>query len=99
VIERVIRAYDPKPGAFTIADGVEVKCYGARASHMHTQVDEPGVVLTIDDDGMLVACGEGTIRIAEVHPSGKRRQTAREWAQGRGIAPSAVLGLPDDHAA
>jgi methionyl-tRNA formyltransferase len=97
IIEQLIRGYDPRPGAFTTADGVEVKCFGPRASHMHTHVDDPGVVLTIDDDGMLVACGEGTIRILEVHPSGKRRQTAREWAHGRGIAPGAVLGA-NDHA-
>ena len=93
VVANVVRAYDPKPGAFTTHGGVEVKCYGVRPSHMHTHVDAPGTVLAIDIDGMLVACGEGTVRIADVHPSGKRRQTAREWAAGRGVTVNDVLGL------
>lgn len=91
-IANVIRAYDPRPGAFTTHQGVDVKCFGVRPSHMHTHVDVPGTVLSIDDEGMLVACGEGTVRILDVHPSGKRRQTAREWAAGRGIAIDDVLG-------
>jgi methionyl-tRNA formyltransferase len=91
-VANVIRAYDPKPGAFTTHCGADVKCYGARASHMHTHVDDAGTVLAIDDDGMLVACGEGTIRILEVHPSGKTRQRARDWAAGRGITVNDVLG-------
>jgi methionyl-tRNA formyltransferase len=59
---------------------------------MHTHVDEPGTVLAIDDQGLLVACGEGTVRIVDVHPSGKRRQHVREWAAGRGVAINDVLG-------
>ena len=87
-----IRAYDPRPGAFTTLHGVDVKCFGVRASHMHTHVDVPGTVLAIDGDGMLVACGEGTVRLTDVHPSGKRRQRVQEWLAGRGIAVSDVLG-------
>jgi methionyl-tRNA formyltransferase len=91
-IANLIRAYDPRPGAFTTLGDIDVKCYGVRASHMQTHVDVPGTVLTIDADGMMVACGEGTVRIADVHPSGKRRLHAYEWAAGRGIAPGNVFG-------
>ena len=91
-VANVIRAYDPRPGAFTTQHGVDVKCFGARASHMHTPVDMPGTVIAIDDDGMMIACGEGTVRISDVHPSGKRRQSVREWAAGRGVAINDVLG-------
>lgn len=94
-IANVIRAYDPRPGAFTTLNGVDIKCFGARASHMHTHVDDPGTVLAIDDAGMLVACGEGTVRILDVHPSGKRRLRASDWAAGRGIAINEILGT--DH--
>lgn len=92
-VANTIRAYDPRPGAFTTLHGVDVKCFGVRASHMHTTVDTPGTVLAIDDAGLMVACGEGTVRIAEVHPSGKRRQTVREWAAGRGVVINDVLGI------
>ena len=91
-VANVIRAYDPRPGAFTTLHGVDVKCFGVRPSHMHTHVDAPGTVLAIDDSGMLVACGEGTVRILDVHPAGKKRQTAREWAAGRGVSINDLLG-------
>lgn len=92
-VANVVRAYDPRPGAFTTQRGLEVKCFGVRTSAMHTQVDAPGTVLTIDDDGILIACGQGTVRIADVHPSGKRRQSVYDWAAGRGIAVADVLGI------
>ncbi len=98
-VANLIRAYDPRPGAFTPHRGVDVKCFGVRPSHMHTYVDVPGTVLALDDDGMLVACGEGTVRIAEVHPSGKRRQRVQDWAAGRGIAINDVLGTVPPFAA
>jgi methionyl-tRNA formyltransferase len=88
-----IRAYDPRPGAFTVHRGADVKCYGVRPSHMHTHVDTPGTVLAIDETGLLVACGEGTVRITEVHPSGKRRQRVQDWLAGRGIAIGDTLGI------
>jgi len=92
-IANVVRAYDPRPGAFTTLRGLEVKCFGVRASAMHTRVDVAGTVLAIDDQGMLVACGEGTVRISDVHPSGKRRQSVYDWAAGRGLAVGDVFGM------
>ncbi len=92
-IANLIRAYDPRPGAFTRHRGVDVKCFGVRASHMHTHVDAPGTVLALDDHGLLIACGEGTVRISEVHPSGKKRQRVQQWMAGRGIAIDDVLGI------
>ena len=54
---------------------------------------DPGALLSIDESGMLVACGSGGgVRIGYVHPAGKRRLAALDWAQGRGIAVGDVLG-------
>lgn len=84
-VSRMIRAYDPKPGARTNASSGEVKLFGARLAPR--TVDRPaGEVVSIDADGLTVACGVGAVRIANVHPSGKRRITPVEWANGRGIA-------------
>jgi methionyl-tRNA formyltransferase len=33
-----------------------------------------------------VACGDGSVQIAHVHPAGKKRITPEEWTRGRGIA-------------
>ena len=86
-----VRAYDPRPGAFTVQRGLDVKLFGVRvAPDAH---GDPGTVLAIDESGMLVACGTGGgVRIGYVHPSGKRRLAALDWAQGRGVAVGDVLG-------
>ena len=91
-VSRRVRAYDPRPGAWTIQRGLEVKLYGVRVA-MDAR-GEPGTVLAIDESGMLVACGIGGVRIGYVHPAGKRRLAALDWSQGRGVAPGDVLGAP-----
>lgn len=84
VVARRIRAYDPKPGAWSMVRDVEVRLFGARA--IIDRSGMPGEVLEADEMGMIVACGEGTVAIREVHPAGKRRMAALDWAQGRGVA-------------
>jgi methionyl-tRNA formyltransferase len=85
VISRTIRAYDPRPGAFTRASSGEVKLFGARLAP-RTAERPAGEVLRIDDDGLTVACGTGAVQVAAVHPAGKRRIAPSEWARGRGIS-------------
>jgi methionyl-tRNA formyltransferase len=53
---------------------------------------EPGHVLDIDESGMLVGCSRGSVRIAYVHPAGKRRMASLDWSQGRGVATGDVFG-------
>jgi methionyl-tRNA formyltransferase len=83
ILCRTIRAYDPRPGAFTTLDDVEVKLFGPRLTR--SVEGRPGEVLDIDESGMLVACLDGAVRIGYVHPAGKRRLAALDWAQGRGV--------------
>ncbi|MEP6732025.1 MAG: methionyl-tRNA formyltransferase [bacterium] len=84
-VSRHIRAYDPKPGAWSTVNGGEVKLFGARVAPRGT-AHSAGDVLAIDAAGLLVACGAGAVRVAAVQPSGKKRLTPVEWAHGRGIA-------------
>jgi methionyl-tRNA formyltransferase len=87
-VSRIIRAYDPKPSAFTTLNGNDVKLFGARMpgeSSEPLRVGEPGEVIDIRD-GMFVACKDSSICIRDVQPSGKTRMRATEWARGRGIS-------------
>lgn len=43
----------------------------------------PGTVFGADADGLLVAAGEGTLRLQEVQPAGKPRMAAAAWWRGR----------------
>ncbi len=84
-VAQLVRAYDPRPGAFATLDGLEVKLFGARPAAGPSGA--PGEVLAVDDEGMVVACGQGAIRVAGVQPAGKRRMPPVDWQHGRGIAP------------
>jgi methionyl-tRNA formyltransferase len=89
-VECSIRAFDPKPGAWTTRAGVEVRCFGARPADAPPA--PPGTILEASDDGIVVACAGGALRLLEVHQAGKKRQTAAEWLRGRGAALGDVLG-------
>jgi methionyl-tRNA formyltransferase len=71
------RAFDPWPGVFT----GELKLTElARAEGS----GEPGTILSIDDGGVIVACGEGALRLVEVQRPGKPRVRAADFARGVG---------------
>jgi methionyl-tRNA formyltransferase len=96
VIACAVRAFDPKPGAFTTLDGVEIKLFGARAATLEiaegTAFPPGGTVLAIDDAGAVVACGDGVVRITDAQLAGKRRLSLGELARGRSIRIGDQLG-------
>ena len=52
-----------------------------------------GSVVTHEGD-LVVACGEGTgLRLESVQLEGRKRVTAREFANGARLAPGERLGL------
>lgn len=93
-VARVIRAYDPRPGAFTSLRGTDVKLFGARPVAAEDQDNAaPGTVIATGGDGgadggLIVACGErgAAVRVLQVQPAGKKRMAGADWLRGRGIA-------------
>ena len=79
-VARVIRALDPRPGAWSELDGREVKLFGARI------VDDAGGPGEIKktDDGLRITTGQGGVLVEEVQPAGKPRMPAADWLRGRG---------------
>jgi methionyl-tRNA formyltransferase len=82
-VARMIRAYDPKPAAYSSLGSADVKLFGASAVANSSEADPGTVILT--SDTLVVACGEGAVSIADVQPSGKTRMRASEWSRGRGV--------------
>lgn len=93
-VARAIRAFDPKPGAWSTMRGGEVRLYGARV--LPDRRGDAGAVLEVGEMGMIVACapGSGAVAVEQVHPAGKRRLAALDWSQGRGVAVGDVWGAP-----
>jgi methionyl-tRNA formyltransferase len=88
-VSRLVRAYDPKPAAFTTLRGVDVKLFGARVASDRSidgaNAGEPGQVIAVSE-GLIISCADGAICIRDVQPSGKKRMRASEWVRGRGVS-------------
>lgn len=85
--ERVIRTFDPAPGAFGIVRDVAIKLFraGVRPGEHGAP---PGTVLHAGRDGVDVACGAGTVlRVAELQRPGGKRLPAREFLAGFPLQP------------
>lgn len=78
-VDRVIRAFNPAPGAEALLLGDLVKIWRA------VPVDGRGAAGTVlEGAGLTVACGQGAIRIEEIQRRGARRMGAAEFVRGRG---------------
>ena len=79
----LIRGLSPAPLAMTkTPDGKLLKAAAAAVAEQ-THNAAPGTVLSLDD-GILVACGEGTaLRLTAVVPEGKKRMDAADYIRGR----------------
>ena len=82
-ISRMIRAYDPAPGASFDLDGEIVKCWKAELSEA---VEGPaGTIVATGKEGVVITCGEGALRLTEVQCPGKRRISAAEFARQKNL--------------
>jgi methionyl-tRNA formyltransferase len=82
-IARLIRGLDPRPGAWTQLDDVELKLYSARVA---VGQGAPGELLTADGR-LLIASGSGAVEIFEVQPAGKARMPVDDWLRGARLTP------------
>jgi methionyl-tRNA formyltransferase len=80
-IERMTRAYDPWPGAFTRWDGRTVKLLEIATSEAGGDVVQPGAVFTRGAD-MVIACGRGAIVVKRLQIEGRRAVTSAEFMRG-----------------
>ena len=83
-----LRAFTPWPGAFAYLPG-EPK---PRLLKIHAAVPvtgsgavEPGTVMAADQSGLVVACGEGALRVTELQPEGGRRMSAEQFLAGHRV--------------
>ncbi len=95
-IDRRVRAFDPVPGACTSRDGELVKVWTAEPAAVVARRGDPGEVLAADADGLVIACGQGALRVAEIQPAGGRRMTAAAFVAGRRIAVGQRFDLRQD---
>ncbi len=85
-IDCMIRGLAPAPGAWFEHAGVRIKALNARAE---AGAGAPGETL---DDRLLVACGEGAVRLTRLQREGRPPMAAAEFLRGNPIPKGARLG-------
>ena len=88
-IKNQVRGLTPWPGAYTFLEGKTLKI--GRVS-VEAESGAPGEILRAGKDGIVVACGTGSIRIGELQLEGRKRLGAAEFLAGCRLEPGTRLG-------
>ncbi len=82
VVDRLIRACTPEPGAWTEFEGARVKLGPVSLGDPEAPPDLAPGELVAERHTVFVGTGTCPVRLGEVQAQGKRRMTASDWARG-----------------
>lgn len=77
-----IRAYDPQPGAFCQLGGGKIKLFGGAVAQPEGILGQPGSILKVDRKGVYIACGQGSVLVAQVQAAGGKKMPADAYFRG-----------------
>lgn len=77
-LARLVRAFNPVPGAYFMLDAERIKCW--QAAEAETDESPAGTIIAAGADGVVVACGHGALRLIELQRPGKRPVSAAQFA-------------------
>ncbi len=80
---RKVLAFDPWPVAHTLYKGEPLRIFSATAE---PGTGSPGQVLSCAPDGVRVATGAGVLNIAELQLPGRKRMTAKDFANAHDLS-------------
>ena len=85
-IDRLIRAFNPFPGASSMLNGQSLKFWRARplAKQLEDQYQGsrlPGSIVGKSKDGVVVWCKDSALEVLEIQKPGGRRMSAAQWIQ------------------
>ena len=84
-IDRLIRAFNPAPGAYTTWNGQVLKIWRAEPVANAVSATAAGTVVQADNNGVVVATGAGTICLLELQRAGGKRLAPRQFLAGTPI--------------
>jgi methionyl-tRNA formyltransferase len=84
MLARRVRAFDPFPGASTLAGDTVIKLWRAHAVPASSGA-APGTIIAATADGVRIACGGGELCVTELQRPGGRRLPVREFLAGTAL--------------
>ncbi len=79
-IDRIVRAFNPVPGAYTSLGGDILKIWQAKIASENK--GKPGEIIAINAEGFIVACGRGSLQIVRVQKPGGTKLNATDYLSG-----------------
>lgn len=80
--DRLVRAMNPEPGAFTYFRGKRIKIWAVKVTDVPPE-DEPGTIMNLGKEGFLVNTGSSGLQVVTLQPEGKNRMGASEFSRGQ----------------
>ena len=80
-IERLIRAFNPWPVAFTNINDKTLRIWQAQALTENSDL-KAGTIIACDKKGIDICCGEGTLRLLKLQPSGSKAMDVASFMNG-----------------
>ncbi len=91
-VERMVRAFTPWPSAHTTFQGQGLKILRAQVLPSWSGSEPPGSVLTLPDNRIAVATGEGALIPIEIQLAGRKAMSPDVFCRGCGDFVGATLG-------
>ena len=83
-----LRGLDAVPGAWSTLEGESIKLFRPTPESDFAHGALPGTILDASPgEGLLVACGQGVLRVQEVQPAGAKRMGVEPWLRGHPLSP------------
>ncbi len=90
--ERLIRALDPWPSAYTQFDGKTLKIWKADVSGDDITDGRAGLITRVGKDTFTVECKSGALEVKEVQLEGKKRMSVRDFLLGCKLSEGMHIG-------
>ena len=81
-IHDLVRGLNSWPGAYTMLVGQKFKIWRTRLAE---GTAEPGEIVSVTKQGLLVGTGEGMLEIMEVQAPSKKKMAAGDYVRGHGL--------------
>ncbi|CAB3735611.1 Methionyl-tRNA formyltransferase [Paraburkholderia sediminicola] len=95
VLARQVRAFDPFPGGVgTLEDGTSIKIWAAVPVEAQGNT-APGTIADVSPEGVVIACGDGALRLTQLQKPGGKRLPVREFLAGATLAAGQRFQLPE----
>lgn len=91
-ISALIRALDPRPGAYTTLRGQTLKLFSGSALPEDSRRTVPGRIVRVGQGELRVEAGQGLVRIRSLQAPGRKRLPLEEFLRGFPLAAGELLG-------